>query len=83
MRRVKEYFSWEEQQWLEHAVNVEHNVDGILTEGRRAYAYRQALIRSQLRAHCETLWKDIPADMAQGPGLPEGPDGQSYRVECH
>lgn len=83
MRRVKVYFLWEEQEWLKCAADVEHSVDGLLTEGRRAYAYHQALIRSKLRAHCEMLWKDIPVDMAEGPGLLEGSDGQDYRVECH
>jgi hypothetical protein len=83
MRRVKEFFSWEERQWVERASRVAPWADTALAEGQRAYAFRQAAIRAQLRTHCEAAWKDVPSEMAKGPGLPEGPDGQNYRTECH
>lgn len=83
MRRVKEFFSWEEWQWMARAMAIMPETESVLAEGQRAYALRQGLIRAQLRAHCETVWKDVPGEMAKGPGLPEGPDSQIYRIECH
>ncbi|KAF9463104.1 hypothetical protein BDZ94DRAFT_1193298 [Collybia nuda] len=83
MRRVKEYFSWEERLWIERAAMVTPGADPLVAEGQRAYAFRQAMVRSQLRSHCEELWKDVPEQMLKGPGLPEGPEGQIYVIECH
>lgn len=68
---------------MERAAMVVPGLEPVLAEGQRAYACRQAVIRAQLRAHCETVWKDVPGEMAKGPGLPGGPDGQDYRIECH
>ncbi|KAF9456838.1 hypothetical protein BDZ94DRAFT_1176782, partial [Collybia nuda] len=51
MRRVKEYFAWEEQLWIGRAVMVVPGVDPLVAEGQRAYAFRQAMVRSELRSH--------------------------------
>ncbi|KAF9455819.1 hypothetical protein BDZ94DRAFT_1315796 [Collybia nuda] len=83
MRRVKDFFSWEEKKWVERAEQVGPTLEPVLAEGLHAYAHRQAVIRDRLRTHCELVWKDIPVAMAKGPGLPEGPDGQKYCIECH
>lgn len=83
MRRVKEFLLWEEQRWVDRAAKVETALDVFHAEGQRAYAFRQASIRSQMRVYCETTWKDLPHYMSLGTGLPEGPDGENYHVECH
>ncbi|KAF9458780.1 hypothetical protein BDZ94DRAFT_1312961 [Collybia nuda] len=83
MRRVKEFLSWEEWKWIERTAKVEPRYDLFLAEGQKAYAFRQAAICVQLHAHCEVAWKGIPDKIGTGPGIPEGPDGQYYRIECH
>jgi hypothetical protein len=83
MRRVKEFFRWEEQRWNDRAVQAIPGADTTYVEGQRAYAFRQAAIRSELKAHCDRVWKDLPEYILLGTGLPEGTDGQEYRVECH
>lgn len=93
MRRVIAYYSWEERLWQERELAVPepdprlgggqfaHERRKRHAEGQRAYARRQGLIRAQMRSYSEEMWKGVPADMAEGPGLPEGLNGEIYRVE--
>jgi hypothetical protein len=68
---------------VERGAKVGPSVDMSLAEGQRAYAFCQADIHLQLRTHCEAVWKDVPNEIGKRPGLPEGPDGHDYCIECH
>lgn len=62
MRRVLQFFDSEVTRWNELADCMrtdDHNIREI-QEGRRAYAYRQASIRTGMREHCARKWRDIP-----------------------
>ncbi|KAF8874974.1 hypothetical protein BD779DRAFT_1613491 [Infundibulicybe gibba] len=73
MWRVKAFFRWEIDQWQIRA-DVEMNNDGA--EGRRAYALRQANIRSLMLARCEKTWKNVEMWLSLG-----NPGGTDERIE--
>ncbi|TFK59371.1 hypothetical protein BDN72DRAFT_945939, partial [Pluteus cervinus] len=64
MRRVKEFFQYEVKQWQERAV-------GAITGGHRAYALRQAEIRTRLYIRCTENWARVDEYLELGTGGPE------------
>lgn len=60
MDRVIRFFHWQEQIWQERG-KLETTTDTPLSEGRYAYAARQASLRKSLGEHFSALWVDIPS----------------------
>ena len=61
MRRVLAYLTWYAESWTRASESIE-NVDpedSTLLEGQKAYAFRQAHIRSSLQQHFSFLWCDV------------------------
>ena len=61
MRRVLAYLTWYAESWTRASESIE-NVDpedSTLLEGQKAYAFRQAHIRSSLQQHFLFLWHDV------------------------
>ena len=59
-------FDYEATEWEKRANSVVMIGDAPTTPiheatlaGKRAYAYRQAAIRRDMRAHCETVWEGL------------------------
>lgn len=78
MRRVKESFSYQANEWDKHAENVSWNIpggsdyeagtlyevdDGVI-HGRAAYAREQAAQFRTMRAWCERAWANVPSFVA-------------------
>ncbi|KAF9555789.1 hypothetical protein CPC08DRAFT_779954 [Agrocybe pediades] len=84
MRRVKAYFSWEEQTWLSKADEVKGSLidAGCMeptSEGKYAYAIRQSEIRKSMRLRCEDLWDGLADQLTT---IPDRDDAYTM-VECH
>jgi hypothetical protein len=58
MGRILRFYAYKSQEWLARAKTM---ATGPRAEAHQAYAHRQASMYSNLRAHCATLWKDVPA----------------------
>src|ERR1700735_4283560 len=61
MCRVLAYLSWYEDLWNSRAATAQSCADLTLSEGQRAYALRQAGIRSSMHKHFSYLWCDVPS----------------------
>jgi hypothetical protein len=58
MRRVKQYMVWHAGWWDEQVSVVwPSTLAAEQTEGRKAYAHRQAAIRRNIGARCEFVWR--------------------------
>lgn len=66
MRRVLAYLSWYEDLWNRRAAAAQSCEDLTLSEGQRAYALRQAEIRSSIHKHFSQLWRDVPSWISTG-----------------
>lgn len=66
MRRVLAYLSWYEDLWNSRAATAQSSDDLTLAEGQRAYALRQAGIRSSMHKHFSHLWRDVPSWVSAG-----------------
>ncbi|CAA7268742.1 unnamed protein product [Cyclocybe aegerita] len=77
MRRVIAFFQWQCRWWKAHMSNLS-STDDTLTEGRYAYAMRQANMRDEIGAHCEREWEDYRVKLV----TMEGRDAYAM-VECH
>lgn len=71
MRRVLAYLSWYEDLWNNRAAAAQSCEDQTLSEGRQAYALRQAGIRSSMRKHFSQLWHDVPSWISTGEVIDE------------
>jgi hypothetical protein len=63
MQRVLRFFDWEISRWSYVAKQGSNTKSAELEEGRRAYAYRQANIRSVMREQCEKKWREFPENI--------------------
>lgn len=61
MRRVIQFHHWQAKEWETRAL-------AAVTEGPRAYAWRQEQTRKTLISMCEAAWKGIPALIETGEG---------------
>lgn len=60
MRCVLKFFDSEISRWNYVAEQDLDMKSAEHKEGSRAYAYRQANIRSTMREHCEKKWQEFP-----------------------
>ncbi|KIL54151.1 hypothetical protein M378DRAFT_53122, partial [Amanita muscaria Koide BX008] len=67
MSRVIRFFTWRASWWAKIALGTDSALfgsgDAALTEGRRAYALRQASIQTALKIHCSTAWEGLAAQL--------------------
>ena len=62
MGRVLRFYAYKSQEWLTRAETTTWPaMTGPRAEAHWAYAHRQSSMYSDLRTHCATLWKDVPA----------------------
>ncbi|KAM6493722.1 hypothetical protein JOM56_010083 [Amanita muscaria] len=61
MRRVLQFFEWQESWWLDKAEQKNDLMSTMRTEGLQAYAMRQATLRADLCKHFSHMWQYIPA----------------------
>ena len=78
MRRVVAFFEWQRDWWLRLAVNSvwdDRTTGNAIaqgndyTEGRVAYAKRQAGIRTMMSEQCTKAWKDTELYLTLGEQL--------------
>lgn len=79
MRRVKAFFQWQAEWWMDKVNNVTC-VDPAVAQGMVAYAHRQSRIRLDMLAVCNTAWRNLDAYAALGVGQPVG---DVFLIECH
>ncbi|KAF8055893.1 hypothetical protein FPV67DRAFT_1679300 [Lyophyllum atratum] len=80
MRRVIAFFTYQEAQWNQRAVESTAVVDPQTACGIHAYAFRQAAMRRLLITACQKAWEGIGLELCTGIGAP---NGDKYRIECH
>lgn len=78
MRRVLAFLTAQATVWRERAAGSEmridntntrrHANDSAIIEGRRAYAKQQALLRLDLKAHFEKMWRYVGSYVRSGTG---------------
>ena len=80
MRRVVEFFKWQEAWWrsLSQSLSGVPSDDRMLSEGKVAYALRQAALRAQLCDHFKVQWSEFPPKLT----TMEGRDAYQM-IECH
>ncbi|KAM6490384.1 hypothetical protein JOM56_014148, partial [Amanita muscaria] len=80
MSRVIRFFTWRASWWAKIALGTDSALfgsgDAALTEGRRAYALRQASIQTALKIHCSTAWEGLAAQLK----IVKGADSQEMCV---
>ncbi|KAF8337834.1 hypothetical protein F5887DRAFT_890334 [Amanita rubescens] len=62
MERVLRFFRWQECRWRSNSSLTESkkSISTMRAEGLRAYAERQAVLRSSLRSHFAHIWRNVP-----------------------
>ncbi|KAF4611680.1 hypothetical protein D9613_003641 [Agrocybe pediades] len=83
MRRVLAYSKWEEDEWRSRTIQIRDSVTmtgkmDAISEGKYAYALRQAAIRHEMGLRCVNQWKGLTEK------LTTMQDRDAYiNVECH
>ncbi|KAJ6518332.1 hypothetical protein C8R47DRAFT_959834, partial [Mycena vitilis] len=60
MCRIDRFLAWKSAWWLERADGRRREEDSAEREGERAYAYRQAKLKADLRDHFAGMWAELP-----------------------
>ena len=56
MQRVLRFLNWHTKWWMERSTIA--SIDGILSDGRQAYAERQAELQRQISTSFAHTWRD-------------------------
>lgn len=62
MERVLRFFKWQESWWIikNQLIESRMTLSSMRAEGLRAYAERQAALRSALHSCFQHLWRNVP-----------------------
>ena len=68
MQRVLAYLTWYAESWSRASESIENvdSEDSTLLEGQKAYAFRQAHVKSSLHQHFSLLWHDVASWVREG-----------------